>query len=145
MNDRSQTVIAVLKRQGRGRIRISDIRKAAGLRDTGGDQIAQRLIKEGSLRRVAWDHYELTDKESVMPEPKRKMRASAIEAEILRRIADHPDCGNVSGVGIHATDAAAPTPNWAVGGVMYRGSRHAAMPRISEVVSELQREIDLSD
>ena len=62
MNDRDRTVIATLKRQGRGRIRISDIRKAAGLRDTGGDEIAQRLMKEGSLRRIAWDHYELTGK-----------------------------------------------------------------------------------
>jgi hypothetical protein len=81
-----------------------------------------------------------------MPEPKRKMRANEIEAEIRRRIVDHPDCGNVLSIGVHATGAEAPNPTWALGTVAYRGSPpDATPPGISEVVSDLQREIDLSD
>jgi len=85
-------------------------------------------------------------KDTVMPEAKRKMRANEIEAEIMRRIADHPDCGDVHRVPVHATDAEAPNPTWAMGGAMYRGSgSQRDTSRIMEVVSDLQREIDLSD
>ena len=81
-----------------------------------------------------------------MPEPKRKMRANEIEAEIMQRIADHPDCGNVSGITVRATDAEAPNPSWEFDVAAYRGwPQQRCTQHIIEVVNDLQREIDLSD
>ena len=71
------------------------------------------------------------------------MRSDEIEAELMKRIARHPDGANVASVHITSTTEHPPLFTWHLSAVVRHDPRVAAHALVEEVVRELQKEIDL--
>ena len=71
------------------------------------------------------------------------MRATEIEAELMKRIVSRPDGANVASVHITSTTEYPPHVTWQLSAVIRHDAQVAAHALVEDVVRKLQQEVDL--